>query len=67
MNKLEIALYLINEAVELEKVYLEYRKDYKDYDLKELWEKYPHTPTKQPIIDNLKMARRLLSEEMKEL
>ena len=67
MNKLEIALYLINEAKELKETYLEYRKDYRELAMKELWDKYPHTPTKQPIIDNLKMARRLLNEEMKSI
>ena len=69
MNRIDIALYLINEAKEKEELLKKYNKDLKESNMNwdDFDDKYPQTPTKQIILDDLKIARRLLNEEWKEV
>lgn len=73
MDRLEIALELIREAIDekkrLETYQKEYSKlpDYRDPNSREaldkFYKKYPSSPKKSIINDNIKMARRLLLGE----
>lgn len=73
MDKLDIALALIEEAKAEKKRLKEYQKEYAnlpDYSSANHWEawrkldeKYSPVPKKSVINDNLKMARRYLRDE----
>jgi len=67
MNKLDIALYAVNEAKEKLETLKQYRKDKEVMDFLTLVVKYETIPTKQGILDNIKLARRTLSEARKEV
>lgn len=66
---MDVALYLINEAKEKEKLLKKYKEDLNNLNI--CWDDfndmYPQTPSKQIILEDLKIARRLLNEEAKEI
>ena len=73
MDRLEMAIELIREAIDEKKRLEAYDKDYSklpDYRdpnyreaLRKFYDKYPSSPKKSIINDNIKMARRLLLGE----
>ncbi len=80
MDKLSIAIQLLQEAQEKEKILLEYKKDEAALDVNSNFNhtktydevygdfnrKWKTVPKKSVILDNVKMARRLLNEYRKE-
>lgn len=69
MNRIDVALYLINEAKEKEELLKKYKEDLSESNINwdDFNDKYPQTPSKQIILEDLKIARRLLNEEVKEI
>ena len=73
MDRLEMAIELIREAIDEKKRLEAYDKDrsklpdYKDprEALGKFYDKYPSAPKKSIVNDNIKMARRLLLGEYK--
>ena len=75
MDRLEIALELIREAIDEKKRLEIYDKEYAKLPkygdpnrreaLNKFYEKYPSSPKKSIINDNIKMARRFLLGEYK--
>lgn len=73
MDRLEIAVELIQEAIVVKKYYENYHNDYQklpDYGSPnfveardKFYKKYPVRPKKSIVNDNLKMARRFLLNE----
>lgn len=67
MNKLEMALLLIEDAQKQSKLLPEYNKDLSTMDINKFCRKWKTTPKKSCIKDDIKMARRFLLEASKEL
>lgn len=67
MNKLEVAMFLIQEAMDEKQRLKQYAKEHLEAmdgsELRCFYEKWNNKiPTKTKVNDNLKMARRLLKE-----
>lgn len=68
MNKLEMALFLIEDAQKQNELLPQYNHDSKTMDdIDKFCRKWKTTPKKSCIKDDIKMARRLLLEASKEL
>lgn len=73
MNNIDIAIALLCEAAEQKKSVEEHERDYKEFlkssnygdadKMHEFCRKWPTTPCKSVVNDNIKMARRLLLKE----
>lgn len=72
-DELQFALWLIEDAVKKKQELEEYQKDLDkcrnnvDCTWKEFFAKWDKTPTKTAVLDDIKMARRLLNEVRKEM
>lgn len=72
IESLELSIFFAQKANESKKILDNYKKDYKKYLNKEIkwddfYKKYSITPTKQEILDNIKMARKYLNLARKEV
>jgi hypothetical protein len=67
MNKLEVALFHVNEAIQDLELLKQYQEDIKNYDYEDVVILYDTIPTKQAVYDNIKAARKLLNYVRKEV
>lgn len=72
-DELQFALWLIEDAIAKRRELEEYQKDldncrkYAYHTWEEFYDKWDKTPTKTAILDDIKMARRLLNDVRKEM
>lgn len=72
-DKLQFALWLIEDAIAKRRELEEYQKDLDKcrnnagYTWEEFYAKWDKVPTKTAVLDDIKMARRLLNDVRKEM